>query len=125
MSNEEDVMKELWAELTPVWKATNQVLDEWTGEGNLQFPVLLTMIAVRMNWDDKQLRRNDPFVREYVRKHPDWYVTRGAHGGIMRASEKQKKEAAIAAKELAKKQMVDAIEAKAALAKAIPKPDSE
>jgi hypothetical protein len=71
-----------------------------------------------LNWDEKQLREADPFVRKYVRSHPDWHVTRGAHGGIMRASEKQKKEAAKAAKELASKQMKDAIEAKAAAAQA-------
>lgn len=93
--------------------ATEAALAEWTGEGNLQFPVLLGMMAVKNNWDEKQVRRADPFVRDYVRLHPDWHVTRGAHGGIMRMSERQKKEADKLAKDLAKKQMRDAIEAKA------------
>lgn len=98
-----------WGELID---ATDAALSEWTGEGNLQFPVLLGMMAVKNNWNEKQVRRADPFVRDYVRLHPDWHVTRGAHGGIMRMSEKQKKEAAQQAKDLAKKQMRDAIEAK-------------
>jgi hypothetical protein len=102
------------AELKPVLDATEEVLSDWSGEGNLQFPVLLGMIAVKLNWDEKNVRENDPHVRSFVRKHPDWYVTRGAHGGIMRSAEKQKKMAEIAAKELAKKQMKEAIEAKAA-----------
>jgi hypothetical protein len=97
-----------------LFQQTDQVLAEWTGEGNLQVPVLLGMMAVRFNWNEKQARDNDPFIRFHVRNHPDWHVTRGAHGGIMRASEKQKKEALTAAKLLAKKQVADAIEAQIA-----------
>jgi hypothetical protein len=97
-----------------LFQQTDQVLTEWTGEGNLQVPVLLGMMAVRFNWNEKQVRDNDPFVRFHVRNHPDWHVTRGAHGGIMRASEKQKKEAIVIAKALAKKQVADAIEAQIA-----------
>lgn len=100
--------------LTAIFQATDQALSEWTGEGNLQFPVLLGMIAVRMKWDEKAVRDADPFVRFHVRNHPDWYVTRGAHGGIMRRSEKDKKDAARLAKEAVKRQMADALEAKVA-----------
>jgi hypothetical protein len=100
--------------LTAIFAATDQALSEWVGDGNLQFPVLLGMIAVRMQWNEKQVRDADPFVRFHVRNHPEWHVTRGAHGGIMRRSDKDKKEALRLAKELAKKQMSDALEAKAA-----------
>lgn len=112
MSN--DTKEKLLNEYSELMNATDVALNEWSGEGNLQFPVLLGMMAVRANWDEKQVREADPFVRKYVRNHPDWYVTRGAHGGIMRSAERQKKQAAQAAKDLAKKQMQDAIEAKAA-----------
>ena len=88
--------------LRALFTATDQALTEWTGEGNLQFPVLLGRMALAQNWNDKQVREADPFVRYYVRNHPDWHVTRGAHGGIMRASEKQKKEAVKTAKEAAR-----------------------
>lgn len=101
--------------LAPLFKTTDEVLTEWSdgkSEGNLQFPVLLGMIAVKMNWDEKQLRENDPLVRFYVRNNPEWYVTRGAHGGIMRATDKQSKEAAKAAKDLVKAQLKSAINAK-------------
>lgn len=118
------VMKEVFDELTPIYQATEQSLNEWQGEGNLQFPILLGMIAVRMNWDEKQVRENDPFVRKYVRKHPQWHVTRGAFGGIMRKDAKDKKEADKAAKELAKQQLKEAVEAKAAAILAAKK-DSE
>jgi hypothetical protein len=100
--------------LRALFQSIDQALNEWTGEGNLQVPVLLGMMAVRFNWNEKQVRENDPFVRFHVRNHPDWHITRGAGGGIMRASEKQKKEAIRLAKELAKKQMADALEAQAA-----------
>jgi hypothetical protein len=101
--------------LRALFQQVDQVLSEWSDVGkNLQFPVLLGMIAVRMKWDEKQVRDADPFVRYHVRNHPDWHVTRGAHGGIMRRSDKDKKESIRLAKELAKKQMADALEAKVA-----------
>jgi len=104
-------------ELSPLFKTVDEVLTEWSAgktEGNLQFPVLLGMIAFRMNWDEKQVRENDPLVRYYVRHNPDWHVTRGAHGGIMRATDKQNKLAAKAAKDAVKAQLKAVIDTKAA-----------
>lgn len=111
MSNKTQMAAE---KLIPIFQATDEALNEWVGEGNLQFPVLLGMIAVKLNWNDKQVREYDPFVRYYVRNNAEWYVTRGAHGGIMRVSDKQKKEADRLAKVAAKEQVKAAIEAKAA-----------
>lgn len=110
-----DIVQDILNKLEPVFTATDEVLNEWASQKhdtNLQFPVLLGMMAVKLNWDEKQTRENDPLVRYYVRNNPDWYVTRGAHGGIMKASDKQKKEAAKSAKELAKLQLQSAIDAK-------------
>jgi hypothetical protein len=100
--------------LAEIFTITDEVLNDWTGENNLQFPVLLGMIAVKMNWDEKQVREADPLIRFYIRNNPDWYVTRGAHGGIMRSSDKQKKELVKANKEAIKKQMQAIIDAKVA-----------
>lgn len=100
--------------LAEIFTVTDEVLSDWTGETNLQFPVLLGMIAVKMNWDEKQVREADPLIRFYIRNNPDWYVTRGAHGGIMRSSDKQKKELAKANKDAIKKQMQAIIDAKVA-----------
>lgn len=109
-----DIIESIVEHLTAVFKATDESLNEWSGEGNLQFPVLLGMLAVKMNWDEKQVREADPFIRHYVRSHPDWYVTRGAHGGIMKTLDKQKREAAKVAKATVKEQLKAAIEAKTA-----------
>lgn len=84
-----------------------EVLNEWVGDGCFQFPVLLERVQLKMGWKDdeegqKQFRANDPIIREYIRNHSNWYVTRGAKGGIMRSAEKQKKEAAKLAKVQAK-----------------------
>lgn len=120
MSDSKEFRTQLLAEIDHICDVTDTALSEWLAkneEGNLQFPVLLLSMAAKMNWDDKTMRENDPIVRKYVRNHPDWYVTRGAHGGIMKRSERDKKEQAKAAKELAKKQVQEAIEAKAAQAK--------
>lgn len=99
-------------ELTSIYKVVDEVLASWSGDGNIQFPSLIGMVAVKLNLNDKQVRELDPMVRFFVRKHPDWYVTRGAHGGIMRVSDKQKKEAAKTNKSLIKEQLKAAIEAK-------------
>lgn len=58
--------------------ATENELSEYTGSENLQFPTLLSNIATKFNWDERQTRSAEPHVRDYVRCHPDWYVTRGA-----------------------------------------------
>jgi hypothetical protein len=109
-----DTIETIINDLTSLFELTDEVLSEWQGEGNLQIPVLLGMMAVKMNWDEKQVRENDALIRYYIRRNPDWHVTRGAHGGIMRTSDKQKKEDAKLAKETAKKQMQEAIAAKVA-----------
>lgn len=110
--------------LTPIFKVVDEVLGEWSkdpkSEGCLQFPVLMGMLAVKTTWTDKQARENDPFIRWYVRNHPEWHVTRGAHGGIMKAEDKQKKEAVKIAKLAAKADMKAALEAELAAKKAAP-----
>ena len=108
-----DTKEKILKEFNEIIDATEISLNEWSGEGNLQIPVLLGMVAIQLNFDEKQVRRADPIVREYVRSHPDWHITRGAKGGIMKTSERQKKEDAKLAKDLAKKQMQEALEAKA------------
>lgn len=116
-----DAIDSTLEDLKSLFAVTDQVLSEWNKEGNLQFPVLLGMMAVRLNWDEEQVRQSDPIIRYYVRRHPDWHVTRGAGGGIMRASEKQKKDAekqnkdaVRLAKEAARKQVETATAAKEA-----------
>jgi hypothetical protein len=105
-----------------MFQIVDEVLNDWTGEGCLQFPTLMGTVTIKMGWEgdegEKTARANEPIIRDYVRNHPDWHVTRGAHGGIMRASEKQKKEEAKAAKEKAKAELAAAIEATIAKKKA-------
>lgn len=102
----------------------DEVLNEWTGEGCLQFPTLMITVSSRLGWDNgseeglKQQRAKEPIIREYVRTHPVWYVTRGAHGGIMKRAEKQKKEEVKAAKDKAKADLMAVLEAEAARKKA-------
>lgn len=97
--------------LSTVFTVTEEMLNDWSGEGCLQFPALMASIAVKLNWDEKQVREADPLVRYYVRNNPNWHVTRGAHGGIMRLSDKQNRESAKQAKDALKAQMKAAIEA--------------
>jgi hypothetical protein len=108
------VIQSVTDKLTVVFSAVDEILNTWEGEGNLQFPTLIGMMAIKMNWNEKQARENDPVIRYYVRNNPDWYVTRGARGGIMRSSDRQKKDQVKAAKDALKQQMKATIEAKVA-----------
>lgn len=101
-------------QLMAIFQATEEALSSYQGEGNLQFPTLMGILAAKMNWSEKQVRESDPIVRYYVRNNPEWHVTRGAHGGIMRASDRQKKEQLRVAKDALKQQMKATIEAAAA-----------
>lgn len=80
--------------LRKVFEATQVALDAHSGDQNLQFPILLDKVATEFDWDEKQLREHDGVIRLYVRNHKDWCVSRGAKGGIMRASDKVAKDLA-------------------------------
>ena len=101
-------------DLAPVLSLVDEVLNDWKGEGCLQFPHLLGTISAKLNWNEETARQHDAIIRQFVRNHPVWFVTRGAHGGIMRRAEKLKKEAALEAKKKARAEMDAAVEAKLA-----------
>jgi hypothetical protein len=107
MSN---VINTVTEKLTTIFTATEEALNAWQGEGNLQFPNLLATLAAKFTWNENDVRQADPLVRFYVRNHPDWYVTRGAHGGIMRTADRQKKTDAKSVKDALKQQMKASIE---------------
>jgi hypothetical protein len=94
----------------------DELLDGWKIEALYQVPQLLLHMGVRLNWDATQLRKFDPIVRAYLKDHPVWYVTRGAHGGIMRRDEHNKKENDKLTKLRAKEELKATLEAKAAAA---------
>lgn len=98
----------------PTLLVVDESLNELIGDSCLQFPTLLIAVAAKLNWGSKQLRENDPIIRKYIRNHPDWHVTRGAGGGIMKASDKQSKDALVAAKKKAREEMNAVLEAKMA-----------
>lgn len=106
--------QKVFDQLSVIFAATEEVLTEWTGEGNLQFPALMASLSTKLAWTDRQVRENDPIVRFYVRNSEDWCITRGARGGITRTADKLKKLEALSAKEALKKQMKQKIEQQAA-----------
>lgn len=112
MSNSPDIQS-FFEGQSPYLAVVEEELEKWNGEGCLQFPTLMGTIKLKMGWDDKTTRAKEPIIREFVRNHTVWYVTRGAHGGIMRRAEKEKKEAAEAAKKKAKAELAAAIQAEA------------
>ena len=95
-----------------IYEATDAVFNNWNWNSNLKIPDLLGMLAVKLNWDDKQLKEADSVVRRYIRRHPDWDITRGATGGVQPMFAKQKKDAAKQAKAAVKQQLKAQIDAK-------------
>jgi hypothetical protein len=93
------------SQLAPLFSVVDEVLNEWTSDKCYQLPMLMMNIKAKMKWEgeegEKQFRAKDPIIRDYIRNHPTWYITRGAHGGVMRRAEKEKKEAAAEAKRTA------------------------
>lgn len=114
-----DTTTKVFSQLSTIFSATEEALTQWQGEGNMQFPTLLGMLATKFAWTDKQVREIDPLIRYYVRNSDDWYVTRGAKGGIMRNSDKVKKQEALSAKEALKKQMKAKIEQTATMSESL------
>lgn len=108
------IINDVLEQLAVIFSVTDDVLRDWDGKGNIQFPNLLGMLAVKMNWNEKQMREVDPLIRFYIRHNSDYYVTRGAHGGIMKSSDKQKKEMDKVSKDIIKKQMQKILEDKTA-----------
>jgi len=92
--NCESIIDTVLENLKPVFVAANELINEFyeaNPKEKLQFPILMEKMAFKMNWDEQETRENDPIVRAFVRKSGDWVLVRGAHGGIMRASDKKKK----------------------------------
>jgi hypothetical protein len=116
----EETINSVSEQFTALCKSVDEVLSTWSGNTNLQFPILLGMIAVKLSWTEKQARENDPIIRYYIRNNPDWHVTRGAHGGIMKSEDKHKKDALKLAKDAVKKQVQDMLDAKVAQIMAAP-----
>lgn len=95
-----------------VYVASEQELSEWVSEDNLQFPHLISLVGKRLQMDVASHTEIDPIVRRYVRTHPEWRVSRGAKGGIMRLSVWQKKQGAKDALAAAKKVVTAQVDAK-------------
>ena len=91
-------------------QAVEEKLESWDEDSNLQVPNLMKMLALHFSWDEKNTKRMDQVVRNYIHDHPEWEISRGVKGGITRKIIKQNKiadkEAKLKAKEDAKKELI-------------------
>src|SRR5208282_2072247 len=100
-----------------IYLATEESLEfDWDRKENLQFPNLLTFVMSRLKADPKTASDIDPHMRSYVRKHPKYYVSRGAKGGIMLMSVHLARLAKKGAVEVAKQELKAQVDAKVAAA---------
>jgi len=76
-----------------------QVLNEWQSTGNMQLPILLGRVKIKMGWDDKELKANDPIIRDFLSRFSSKYcIARGPFGGVARRVDRQAKIALALAK---------------------------
>lgn len=109
-------VKQAVEEAEKIFAATEEsLLKDWDRKENLQFPNLLRYVVSRLNADSKMATKIDLYMRAFVREHADYYVSRGAKGGIMLRSvfnvRENKKAAVEAAKLVIKQQIADKIAA--------------
>jgi hypothetical protein len=103
-----------WASYTPIFTFIDAILGNWKDEGCYKLPILLEQLTEEFQWTEEQFLAKDPVVRDYLRNHPVYYVRRGAHGGIGRRAEKNKKDQQLEARKQAKAEVLAAIEAELA-----------
>lgn len=99
-------------EAREIYRATEEALQkDWDQKENLQFPNLLSFVVARLKANPEKASEVDPFMRTFVRKHPDYYVSRGAKGGIMLRSVYEARLNKKAQVEAAKKVLSDQVDA--------------
>lgn len=89
---------------------------DWDKNKTCQLPILLKHLQEQNNWLKKEQNAKDPLIRDYLRSHIYYDISRGAFGGIILRAVKQKRDAEIetkkAAIEAAKKEINASFEAK-------------
>jgi Zn-dependent M16 (insulinase) family peptidase len=88
-----------------------EVLAKWDyNAACYQMPPLMMELKNLMNWEDKEMRAMDPIVRQFINKSSIYVITKGAHGGVTLREKKREKQAAKAAKEQAKVDVLNTID---------------
>lgn len=100
-----------------IFLTVDKILNDWEENGNYQIPLLIANLSTELNWTLKQIKQYDPIVRQYLRKHPLYHITAGAGGGVMRISDKLKKQELISAKMKAREEVQAELDAKVAAMK--------
>lgn len=129
MNHPAHVQSYIDSELSPVFKVVDDLLGDWDYEKCYQIPTLMMNIKNQMKWEgkegDKQFRAKDPIIRDYIRCHSVYYITRGAGGGVQLRDKLDKKEALAEEKKKAKEEVSALIEATIAKKKALAIPAND
>ena len=95
-----------------ILQIAEEELAKWNYDsGCYQIPLLMTALRARLNWDEKQMRRMDPIMRQFISVSSIYICQLGAKGGItLRELQKQKEQVKIARAQ-AKVEVLAAIDA--------------
>lgn len=96
-----------------IFTETEKILAEQV-DNDLKFPQLISLVSAKLNVSSDEQKVVDPFVRFYVKFHPDFHASRGAKGGIEKMEDYQTRALAKAAKVSLKKELVAEIDARIA-----------
>ena len=98
--------------MTETLQVAEEELAKWNYEsGCYQIPLLMTALRARLNWDEKQMRRMDPIMRQFISVSATYVCQIGAKGGVTLRELQKQKEVTKLAKAQAKVDVLAAIDA--------------
>lgn len=105
----------LLTEIESIFDTTESILSDHFTNSNTSYkmPNLVNMVVSKLSFTDidKAIKMVDPIVRYYIKGSDKWYSVQGLNGGVKPIAMKEKALATKNAKELAKKAIIDEIEA--------------
>ena len=113
-------INEVLSKIGKIYEAADEIFYSWDGPGLLQVPNFMGMLAVKLDIEDKEIRNIDPLIRFYLKHHADFYIARGAKGGIDRRSNKTEKDNIKNQKDIIKKMVEEEFAIKLASMQANP-----
>lgn len=97
-----------------IFEEVESVLSEHNDDTCYKVPSLIKVLAVKLDWSEKQSRQNDQLIRFFLRDHSEYFITQGAKGGIQRKAVKAKKEQDKLLKDKLKEELKQIVEDKVA-----------
>jgi hypothetical protein len=78
-------MNKVLEKLEIVFVELEKILNQWAIKEAAQYPMIMTLLAEKLDWDEDQKNLYNPVVRFYVKESEDWVSRPGVGGGVIKA----------------------------------------